>query len=93
MIEDILRTLSLTGEQSGAGNGSWLTCTGEVMESVSPIDGQTIGRVRSASREDCESVSAAALRIDLGGHVAQRPDIGHRQQAREGPGRITRVAA
>jgi len=62
MIEDILRTLSLTGEQSGAGNGSWLTCTGEVMESVSPIDGQTIGRVRSASREDCESVSAAALR-------------------------------
>ncbi|OPY77242.1 MAG: Aldehyde dehydrogenase, thermostable [Syntrophorhabdus sp. PtaU1.Bin153] len=61
MIEDILKALSLTGEQSGAGSGSWLTCTGEVMESLSPIDGRTIGRVRSASREDYQAVSAAAV--------------------------------
>jgi aldehyde dehydrogenase (NAD+) len=31
------------------------------MESLSPIDGRTIGRIRSASKEDYESVSAAAV--------------------------------
>lgn len=59
-MEDLLKKLDLVGEQSGAGIGTWLPCGGAVVESLSPIDGRSIGRVRSASTADCERVIASA---------------------------------
>ena len=40
-MKSILENLGLLDEQKGAGTGTWLPCTGEILESVSPIE---IGR-------------------------------------------------
>ncbi|MBP1748027.1 MAG: aldehyde dehydrogenase [Deltaproteobacteria bacterium] len=63
MMEKILTDLGLaaSAEYSGAGIGSWLTCKGTILESVSPIDGHTIGRVKCASRDDYEAVITRAV--------------------------------
>ncbi|RJR44951.1 MAG: aldehyde dehydrogenase family protein [Desulfobacteraceae bacterium] len=60
-MEAILEKLGLTGDLSGAGGGSWLECGGEMLESVSPIDGRVIGKVRCANREDYERVLSRAV--------------------------------
>jgi aldehyde dehydrogenase (NAD+) len=60
-MEEILAKFDLTDVQSGAGTGSWLSCGGEILESVSPIHGQTIGRVRCAIQDDYEKVVAGAV--------------------------------
>jgi hypothetical protein len=41
-----LEKFDLLDEQAGAGTGSWLKCSGEVMHSISPIDGEVIGNIR-----------------------------------------------
>lgn len=55
-MEELLQKLDLIGEQSGAGSGSWLSCGGEAIVTVSPIHGKAIGRVRCATRKDYELV-------------------------------------
>ena len=55
-MKNILEKLDLIGKQSGGGTGEWLTCRGEILTSISPIDNQVIGSVRTASREDYEDV-------------------------------------
>jgi len=59
-MDEILKKLDVADEQSGAGTGSWLTCKGELLESVSPIDGSVIGRIRCASKEEYEQVAFRA---------------------------------
>jgi aldehyde dehydrogenase (NAD+) len=59
-MEEILKKLNLLNEQSGAGTGSWFECTGDIIESVSPIHGQAIGRIRCASKEEYESVVSSS---------------------------------
>jgi aldehyde dehydrogenase (NAD+) len=60
-MENILEKFDLNDEQPGAGTGSWLSCGGEILESVSPINGQAIGKVRCANQEDYEKVVANAV--------------------------------
>ena len=55
-MKDILEKLDLLNEQSGAGTGSWIGSGGSILESLSPIDGQVIGKLRCADREDYEQV-------------------------------------
>ena len=56
-MKDILQDLDLADLNSGAGTGGvWLECEGEILESISPINGQTIGRVHQGSRADYEKV-------------------------------------
>jgi len=46
---------------SGAGTGTrWLECGGELLQSVSPIDGKVIAEVRQAGPDDLEEVVAGA---------------------------------
>jgi aldehyde dehydrogenase (NAD+) len=59
-MKEILERLGLKDEQPGAGTGSWLPCSGPVLESLSPLDGQVLGRVRSAQSSDYERVSLRA---------------------------------
>ncbi len=61
-MEKILTGLGLaaSSEHPGAGTGSWLSCKGAVLESVSPVDGRAIGRVRCADKDDCEMVITRA---------------------------------
>jgi len=59
-MKSILKNLGHLDEQKGAGTGTWLACTGEILESVSPIDGQTIGKIRCAGSSEYEQVVACA---------------------------------
>ncbi|MEJ2431447.1 MAG: aldehyde dehydrogenase family protein, partial [Deltaproteobacteria bacterium] len=60
-MRDILKDLGLSDVNPGAGTGTiWLECGGEMLESVSPVNGQIIGRVRQASGEDYDKVAARA---------------------------------
>ena len=56
MMKSILEKFNLSGELFGAGAGSWQKCHGEELDSVSPIDGRSIGTVRCASGRDYESI-------------------------------------
>ncbi len=55
-MQTILDTLDLAGEQPGAFVGQWLAGRGPSLACYSPIDGQAIGTIRSADREDYEAV-------------------------------------
>ncbi|MEE9517762.1 MAG: aldehyde dehydrogenase family protein, partial [Candidatus Adiutricales bacterium] len=55
------KRLDLVGEQSGAGTGAWLACSGKILESISPVDGRIIGSIRSAESVDYERVMEKAL--------------------------------
>jgi aldehyde dehydrogenase (NAD+) len=60
-MKDILEEFDLLKENPGAGTGTtWLECGGEILESVSPIDGKILGRVRQASGADYEEVAERA---------------------------------
>jgi aldehyde dehydrogenase (NAD+) len=60
-MEKILHDLGLEESNPGAGTGTWLGGGGEIIESVSPIDGRVIARIRQASRADYEKVASRAL--------------------------------
>lgn len=64
-MKNILKNMDVSGEQSGAGTGSWLKCGGELLESISPINGEVIGRVRCADRDNYERVVSLAAEAFL----------------------------
>lgn len=55
-MHPILSKLALTGLMPGAGFGSWLDCSGEIITSESPIDGQMVGEVKSATANDYDAI-------------------------------------
>lgn len=61
-MKALLNRLGLTGRLSGAGTGKWLDCQGPRLESVSPIDGQVLGRVQTAGRGEYEVVVKKAVK-------------------------------
>ncbi len=60
MYEEILEKLGLSVEQSGTGAGCWFACTGEPIDSISPVNGEVIGRIYSADKADCDRVISLA---------------------------------
>ncbi len=60
-MKAILENFDLLGEQYGAGTGSRLKCHGQILPSISPIDGRQIGTIRSAGRQDYEKVMKRAV--------------------------------
>lgn len=59
-MKSILEKFDLVDIQQGAGTGSRLTCSGEMLSAVSPIDGRVMGKIRCASQEDYEKVVVRA---------------------------------
>ncbi len=59
-MNPILEKSGLTGEHQGAGTGEWLECSGEILESFSPVDGKVIGKIRCAKKGDYGQVVACA---------------------------------
>ena len=59
-MRSILKKIGLPAELSGAGSGSWIDCSGEILSSKSPIDGQVIGEIRSAAENDYEKIIGRA---------------------------------
>jgi aldehyde dehydrogenase (NAD+) len=76
-MEVIVKELGLADVNSGAFVGpSWLECRGEVLESVSPVDGRVIGKVRQASALDYEQVAAGAAAAFLEWRMVPAPKRG-----------------
>ncbi len=60
MKKSILKELGLKEIEAGARSGSALECSGNIMESISPIDGNVIGKVHCAGRGEYEKVLQTA---------------------------------
>jgi aldehyde dehydrogenase (NAD+) len=61
VMKTILDAFDLSSEQSGAYAGRWLAGNGLSLACRSPIDDQTIGRIRTATREAYEQVVHRAV--------------------------------
>lgn len=62
-IKKVLDQLGIKeGINSGASTGKWLETTGEVIVSSTPVDGSTIGQVKSATVEDYNKVVDVAAK-------------------------------
>ena len=55
-IADVLDSLGISGNTSGALAGDWLDTSGETLASVDPATGREIGHVRLANADDYERV-------------------------------------
>jgi aldehyde dehydrogenase (NAD+) len=60
-MASLQESYDLLNEQPGAGSGKELPCSGDLLESRSPIDSRIIGRICCATAADYERISAAAL--------------------------------
>jgi aldehyde dehydrogenase (NAD+) len=59
-MRSILKKFGLSDELSGAGSGSWISTGGEMLSSISPIDGRVLGSIRCAAENDYEKVVGRA---------------------------------
>ena len=64
-MKSLLEKLDLLDEQSGAGAGSWMDCGGDLISSISPIDGQKIAQIRCAAKNDYEKVVSREAGSDV----------------------------
>jgi len=71
-MNDILRKFGLDKPAAGAFNGQWFG-SGEMLESVSPVDGKVIGSVRQATTAEYHQVMAAALKAFEAWRVVPAP--------------------
>jgi aldehyde dehydrogenase (NAD+) len=61
LIMQFLQSLQLNELNNGVSTGTqWLSTTGEILESYSPVDGKLIGKVQSAATEDYHKVITTA---------------------------------
>ncbi len=73
---DFLKELGIEQENSGAYNGEWLTCSGELLESVNPATGEVIAAVRQASLAEYEACLGAAQEAFLRWRATPAPARG-----------------
>jgi len=59
-LDQDLASLGLTADHSGAYAGAWLACTGPWLETHNPATGESLGRVRMATRAEYDQVVRAA---------------------------------
>jgi aldehyde dehydrogenase (NAD+) len=59
--KNVFQTLGIEENNDGAFNGQWLKTDGEIIQSITPIDGSVLGRVKTTAVEDYDIVTAAAL--------------------------------
>ena len=58
----VLEKFDLLNEQTGAANGTMLNCSGNILNSVSPIDRQPIGTIRSATEKEYQQIVVQATK-------------------------------
>lgn len=67
----------MTEINPGAGTGvDWLACEGDLLESISPVDGTVLGKVRQASASDYEKVARSASEAFLSWRMIPAPRRG-----------------
>jgi aldehyde dehydrogenase (NAD+) len=75
-MESILERYSLLDEQAGAGSGKKIKCSGDMLESISPIDLQLLGKIRCASAKDYEKIISGATEAFLSWRMIPAPKRG-----------------
>ncbi len=75
-MKTTLKKLDLLDVQSGAGTGKWLTCDGEILASVSPVNGRVMGKVRCAGEKAYERVIARSMAAFQHWRMVQAPKRG-----------------
>lgn len=60
-MKKILESIDMLGNYTGAGSGSWLECSGKELASLSPVNGQVIGKIQSATRDSYERIVAGSV--------------------------------
>jgi aldehyde dehydrogenase (NAD+) len=55
-MKSILERLDLYPEEMGAGTGTWTKCGGEILNTVTPITGETIAKIRCADLDDYNAI-------------------------------------
>ncbi len=56
-IAEVLSRFGIEDVNPGATTGSlWLDTSGDITESISPVDGKVIAKVKNASKDDYETV-------------------------------------
>jgi L-aminoadipate-semialdehyde dehydrogenase len=61
MLQSILKSLAIDGNQSGAGTGTMLSCRGPMLEVISPVNGEQIGIIRCATQGSYNKVTDKAV--------------------------------
>jgi aldehyde dehydrogenase (NAD+) len=76
-MKDFLETLGIKEENSGVYAGGWVDePTGDVLESISPVDGEVIAKVKMAGPEDLEKAISSARETFLEWRTVPGPKRG-----------------
>ncbi len=76
-MHDILMKFGMEEVNPGAGTGgTWISCSGDVLESISPVDGSRLGKVTQASSSDYIRVSTLAKRAFIEWRMMPAPKRG-----------------
>ena len=76
-MQDILKAFDFVDVNPGAGTaGTWLECGGELLESISPVNGNVIGRARQALVSDYEHIATRAREAFMGWRMVPAPKRG-----------------
>src|SRR5690349_3725736 len=60
-MHDFLKDLGIQQDNFGASHGAFFQTGGDWLESISPIDGKVIARVKQATGDDYETVMAKVM--------------------------------
>jgi aldehyde dehydrogenase (NAD+) len=60
-MKKILEPIDMLGDYTGAGSGSWLKCGGKELAALSPVHGQVIGKIQTATRDSYERTVAVSI--------------------------------
>ena len=60
-MKSVSEKFGLRDEHPGAGTGAWMKCGGELIASISPIDGREIAKIRCADKNDYEDVVSRSV--------------------------------
>jgi aldehyde dehydrogenase (NAD+) len=59
-MKNVLEALGIQAINEGASTGSWIPCSGSLLDSVSPVDGRALAQVRQCELDEYGQVMATA---------------------------------
>ena len=76
-MQDFLKRLGIQDVNQGAFAGSWVPCSGELLESYSPADGSLIAKVKMATAKEYETVMSSSVETFKAWRTVPAPERGN----------------